>query len=95
LAITNYVFRKVEDVKDEYGITDNEVSKACDIAIRAVRACGLDFAGVDVIINEKCRAWVIDVNSSPGIVKDGSKRFYAKNLGKLLAELGVELGAHK
>lgn len=42
--------------------------KACDQAILAVRAVGLDFGGVDVIYNARQdKAYVLEVNTAPGI----------------------------
>jgi len=42
-------------------------------AIKAVRALGLDFGAVDIIINplDKNRPYVLEVNTSPGLERDG------------------------
>lgn len=42
--------------------------KACEQALLAMRAIGLDFGGVDVIYNQRDdRAYVLEINSAPGI----------------------------
>lgn len=49
-----------------------------DEAIKATKACGLDFAGVDVIINNK-KAVVLEVNTAPGI-EGQTLKSYKENL---------------
>lgn len=46
----------------------NKPTDLDDVAIRACRACNLDFGAVDVIWNEKeNRSYVLEVNTAPGL----------------------------
>ena len=56
-------------------------------AIQAVRACGLDFAVVDVLYDGTL-AWVLEANTAPGIdTMEWTCEQYAKALRKLSAKL--------
>jgi len=68
-AINRYEFRKIDNIP--------EISQ---MAKKALLACGLDFAGIDIAIDDDNIIWVLDVNTAPGIVKLDTENFYKESL---------------
>jgi len=56
----------------------------CRVAIRTFRQSGLDFGGVDVMVDEGGRAYVIEINSAPSLPKlsDGSVSYRQECMAK-------------
>lgn len=57
----------------------------CDVAIKAFNlAPGLDFGGVDVMVDRDGRAWVVEINSAPSLplLSDGSISYRQKCMAK-------------
>lgn len=52
------------------------------LAITAVKACRLDFGAVDLIIDQEGKAWVLEVNTSPGLVTNNTATKYAETFKK-------------
>ncbi|UPO63117.1 hypothetical protein [Pseudomonas phage ZCPS1] len=60
-----------------YGVNDAEErqghAQAVDAAIQAVNFCGLDFGAVDIVYkHETDRAYVLEINTAPGLDEGGS-----------------------
>jgi len=57
---------------------------ACDLAIKAFHLSGLDFSGVDVMLDEEGQAYVIELNSAPSLPfnSDGSTSYRHKVMAK-------------
>lgn len=78
---------------------DNWPLQVCQVALEAFSLSGLDFGGVDVMVDEEGRAYVIEINSAPSLplLSDGSISYrqtcmakcftYIKENGKQLFEL--------
>lgn len=52
--------------------TDTASSEIKDIAVRAARACFLDFAGIDIMTTSiengnRTNSFILEINASPGI----------------------------
>lgn len=58
--------------------------EAVRVAIQAFNHSGLDFSGVDVMIDEQGKAYVIELNSAPSLpgLSDGSVSYRQKCMGK-------------
>lgn len=57
-----------------------------DECIKAVKALGLDFAGLDVVISEESgRATILEVNSAPGVDAPTSQTQFIEGLQQLIA----------
>lgn len=56
----------------------------CDVAIKAHNLSGLDFSGVDVIIDDEGKAYVLELNSAPTIMmkSDGTHSYRHECLAK-------------
>ncbi len=65
--------------KPEIALDDN----SRDLAKAAVKALGLDFGAVDLIIDDTGKSFVLEVNTGPGLVKSGIIK-YCKHLAKKL-----------
>lgn len=53
-------------------------SKVCDLAIKAIQSLGLDFGGVDIIVDQDGNPYVLEVNCSPTLASsDYSMTRYA------------------
>ncbi len=52
-------------------------------AKKAVKALGLDFGAVDLIISDNDKVFVLEVNTGPGLIKSGVKK-YTTHLAKTL-----------
>ena len=49
-------------------LADNPIPQSCrDVALAAVKACGLDFGAVDIGWNKRSGAAVFEINTAPGI----------------------------
>ena len=57
---------KFSSLKDKE-LSTKEVKDLCDIAVKATEALDLSFSAVDCAIDEKGTAYVIEVNTGPGI----------------------------
>jgi len=68
-AINRYEFKKIDNIPEI-----NQMAK------KALLACGLDFAGIDIAIDDDNIIWVLDVNTAPGIVKLDTQNFYKESL---------------
>jgi hypothetical protein len=49
--------------------------KIAGLAIKAVEAVGLDFGAVDIIIGEDDKAYVLEVNTAPGLIEKRAKDY--------------------
>lgn len=58
--------------------------EACRVAIEAFNLSELDFGGVDVMVDEEGRAYVIEINSAPSLplLSDGSVSYRQKCMAK-------------
>lgn len=58
--------------------------EACRVAIEAMSYSGLDFGGVDVMVDREGRAYVIEINSAPSLplLSDGSISYRHKVMAK-------------
>ena len=64
------------NVRDEDG-----ADKAKAVAVKAVEALGLDFGAVDVIIGrDDGVAYVLEINTAPGLTSDAALDFYTDNI---------------
>lgn len=45
-------------------------------SIKAVKALGLDFAGLDVLIDNKGKVFILEINTVPGISNYGTKNYF-------------------
>lgn len=54
------------------------------VALEAFKHSGLDFSGVDVMVDENCRAYVIELNSAPSLplLSDGSRSYRQECMAK-------------
>jgi len=68
-AINKYEFKKI-----------NNIPEINQMAKKALLACGLDFAGIDIAIDDDNIIWILDVNTAPGIVKSDTQNFYKESL---------------
>lgn len=69
--------------------------EACRVALEAFALSGLDFSGVDVMMDAEGRAYVIELNSAPSLpfLSDGSISYRQKCMAKgfmYIAEHGKE-----
>lgn len=69
---------------------------ACEVAIKAFSYSGLDFSGVDVMVDRDGRAYVIELNSAPSLphLSDGSVSYRQTIMAKCfkyIHENGTEL----
>ena len=63
-----YIFVDQNKAGAALQIPDDELKQVKEQAVLSVKAVGLDFAGVDVIWNDKQKkAYVLEVNTAPGI----------------------------
>ena len=58
-------FKATQWIQD--GFQRNPPQEVTEGAIKAVRACGLDFGAVDVLVGKDRGVYVLEVNSAPGI----------------------------
>jgi glutathione synthase/RimK-type ligase-like ATP-grasp enzyme len=66
---------------------DNVPAEVKSAAVDSVNSCGLDFAGVDVLWNQKrAKAYVCEINSAPGI-EGGTVEAYAEALESYINDL--------
>lgn len=58
--------------------------EVCRVAIEAFKFSGLDFGGVDVMVDREGRAYVIEINSAPSLpsLSDGSVSYRQKCMAK-------------
>lgn len=58
--------------------------EACRVALEAFKYSGLDFSGVDVMMDADGRAYVIELNSAPSLplLSDGSISYRQKMMAK-------------
>lgn len=58
--------------------------EACRVAMQAMSYSGLDFGGVDVMIDREGRAYCIEINSAPSLplLSDGSISYRQKCMAK-------------
>jgi len=80
-AITNWKFKYIGDIN--FGIFDKYTYKAIEIAHKTTVALGLDFAGIDIAIDDNNEIYVFDCNSAPGLGKIGLN-FYCEYLKILI-----------
>jgi|GEM_PF-719249 len=57
-------------------------------AIKAIRAVGLNIAGVDVLIDDQGTNYILEVNHTPGFV--GMEKALGENIGKKIIQFSVE-----
>ncbi|MCD6124305.1 hypothetical protein J7J62_03940 [bacterium] len=67
--INEYKFKRINNIPEI-----NEMAK------KALLGCTLDFAGIDIAIDDDDIIWVLDVNTAPGIVKQDTQDFYKESL---------------
>jgi carbamoylphosphate synthase large subunit len=52
--------------------------KACKEAIKVVALCGLDFGGVDIMIDDQQETYTLEVNSAPSLTSPYRQQAFAK-----------------
>ena len=57
-----------------------------EISIKAAKVLGIEVAGVDVVVDENNKAWLIEVNRGPGLTYDEKISPEIKNFAKFLRE---------
>ena len=72
---------------------DDWSGEVCDVAVRAFNLSGLDFSGVDVMVDGDGRAYVIECNSAPSLPpnEDGSPSYRHVCLAKTMDWMDADL----
>lgn len=75
--------------------------KAIKISLRAMELSGLDFGGVDIMVDKEGECYVLEINSAPSLTSEYRQRCFAKgfdwvvNNGKDRIKLVDKLGGYK
>jgi hypothetical protein len=61
-----------------------------DMAIKAVKCLGLDFAAVDCIRGRDGKVYILETNTAPGVIKSGAQKTLAKLADKMVEWLKTQ-----
>lgn len=59
--------------------------KACKIALEAHELSGLDFSGVDVMVDRQGRCFILEINSAPSLTSEYRQRCFARMFDYIVA----------
>ena len=51
-----------------------EIKSATQLAVEGIRAVGLDFAAVDMLLGKDGKLYILELNTAPGVIKSGAQK---------------------